>query len=133
MDRTFEVIDKAKEDIKNITNSIEEISSLLRIIDTVMSNLDVLLDDNGFASELEIKNSLLEKDRKFKDVVARSVYVLKGMEYDRSIIFRILHREKCKNRNHYIYDITNSIEGSIVKMKCPVCGEEICLTKELEK
>lgn len=133
MDRTFEVRDKAKEDIKNITNSIEEISSLLRMIDTVMSDLDVLLDDNGFASELEIKNSLLEEERKFKDVVERSVYVLKGMEYDRSVIFRIRHGEKCRNRNHFVYDITKSIEGRKVKMKCPVCGEEVNLTKELEK
>lgn len=53
--------------------------------------------------------------------------VLSPVEYERAKTFREKHYQSCKN-NRYIYDLEGTGIGTIVKIKCPVCGEEKNIT-----
>lgn len=41
---------------------------------------------------------------------------------------KLIRYQTCKNGSHFIYDITETGIGTIVKVKCPACGVEEDIT-----
>lgn len=59
---------------------------------------------------------------------AYSLANLSKKEYDAEKAFREEHYKSCSNGNHYVYDLFGTGFGLIVKIKCPVCGDEEDIT-----
>lgn len=38
------------------------------------------------------------------------------------------HWKSCNNPSNFIYDLTGTGIGTVIKIKCPVCGEEQDIT-----
>lgn len=57
-----------------------------------------------------------------------SLLIMNETELQRLEEFQNRHWSVCKNSGHWLYDIEGTGIGPIIKVKCPVCGEEEDIT-----
>lgn len=70
----------------------------------------------------------LQLEDEIQSIQQRSISVLSPVEYDCDKNFRDRHYQSCKNGGHYVYDLEGTGIGTIVRVKCPVCGIEEDIT-----
>lgn len=57
-----------------------------------------------------------------------SLHTLSETEYEENSSFRAEHYVKCKNGNRFQYELIGAGIGTIVYVRCPVCGEQKNIT-----
>lgn len=110
--------DDPEKNIQQSLNSIKQAANYL-----MRDNKALRATLNKYNKDVAIK----AKDDEIRSIYQRSIAVLSPVEYERAKTFREKHYQSCKN-NRYIYDLEGTGIGTIVKIKCPVCGEEKDIT-----
>ena len=52
-----------------------------------------------------------------------SLHVMSEKEREDEQSFRNAHYDKCDNGNDYVYELIGTGIGTVISIKCPVCGE----------
>lgn len=91
--------------------------------DTTLNKLRSL-----YQKELQRNKELLEfnKDEEREKLKQRfNNVILMGTTQEKAEInaFRSAHWVKCRNPNHFIYDVISTGFGDAITIKCPICGE----------
>lgn len=107
---------------KNIQQSLNSIKQAVNYL--VRDNKALRATLNKYNKDVEIK----AKDDEIRSIQQRSISVLSPVEYERDKEFRERHYQICKNGSHFIYDLQGTGIGTIVKIKCPICGIEKDIT-----
>ena len=68
------------------------------------------------------------KEDEIRSIQQRAITVLSPKEYKRDKAFRDRHYQLCKNGSRFIYDLQGTGIGTVVKIKCPICGAEEDMT-----
>lgn len=110
--------DDPEKNIQQSLNSIKQAANYL-----MRDNKALRATLNKYNKDVAIK----AKDDEIRSIYQRSIAVLSPVEYEHAKTFREKHYQSCKN-NRYIYDLEGTGIGTIVKIKCPVCGEEKDIT-----
>lgn len=69
-----------------------------------------------------------DKEDEIRSIQQRAITVLSPKEYERDKAFRDRHYQLCKNGSRFIYDLQGTGIGTVVKIKCPICGAEEDIT-----
>ena len=107
---------------KNIEDSLAKIKESADYL--VQRNREL----NEQLSQYDEKAGIEAKEDEIRSIFRRSISVLSPVEHERDKAFREKHYQQCKNGGHFIYDIQGTGIGTIVKVKCPVCGTEEDIT-----
>lgn len=107
---------------KNIQQSLNSIKQAVNYL--VRDNKALRATLNKYNKDVEIK----AKDDEIRSIQQRSISVLSPVEYERDKEFRERHYQICKNGSHFIYDLQGTGIGTVVKIKCPICGIEKDIT-----
>lgn len=67
-------------------------------------------------------------DAEIKRLRHLSLHVMSEKERDDEQAFRHVHYERCGNGNDYEYNLIGTGIGTIIAIKCPVCGERKDIT-----
>lgn len=111
--------DDPEKNIQQSLNSIKQAANYL-----MRDNKALRATLNKYNKDVEIK----AKDDEIRSIQQRSISVLSPVEYERDKEFRERHYQICKNGNHFIYDLQGTGIGTVVKIRCPVCGVEEDIT-----
>lgn len=114
---------------KNIQQSLNSIKQAVNYL--VRDNKALRATLNKYNKDVEIKAKDVEikaKDDEIRSIQQRSISVLSPVEYERDKEFRERHYQICKNGSHFIYDLQGTGIGTVVKIKCPICGIEKDIT-----
>lgn len=111
--------DDPEKDIQQSLNSIKQAANYL-----MRDNKALRATLNKYNKDVEIK----AKDDEIRSIQQRSISVLSPVEYERDKEFRERHYQICKNGSHFIYDLQGTGIGTVVKIRCPVCGVEEDIT-----
>ena len=107
---------------KNIKKSVE----------TIKKSVYYLVRDNkalrATIKRYDKESGIKAKEDKIQSIQKRAISVLSPVEYDRDRAFRERHYQLCKNGSRFIYDLQGTGIGTIVKIKCPICGKEEDIT-----
>lgn len=107
---------------KNIQQSLNSIKQAANYL--MRDNKALRATLNKYNKDVEIK----AKDDEIRSIQQRSISVLSPVEYERDKEFRERHYQICKNGSHFIYDLQGTGIGTVVKIRCPVCGVEEDIT-----
>lgn len=107
---------------KNIESSIAQIKESVAYL--IQRNQELSTELNQYDEKAVIK----AKDDEIQSIQQRSISVLSPVEYERDKEFRERHYQICKNGSHFIYDLQGTGIGTVVKVRCPVCGVEEDIT-----
>ena len=115
---------------KFIYGDMEEALETIRKIDAKKdADLERLREENKRLREEHYKDEELQKlQDKIKDLSNRALLFMSEKEKEAEKAFRKEHYEKCKNGNHYIYDLRGSGIGTGIYITCPKCGERKDIT-----
>lgn len=107
---------------KNIQQSVE----------TIKQSVDYLIRDNK-ALRLQIKEfnkdtEIQAKDKELKSVWDHALCVMSDKESKTRRKFVEQHYKSCGNAGTYIYELSGTGIGTVIKIKCPVCGAEEDIT-----
>lgn len=83
---------------------------------------------NEQLSQYDEKVGIKAKEDEIRSIFQWSISVLSPVEHERDKAFREKHYQQCKNGSHFIYDLQGTEIGTVVKVKCPVCGVEEDIT-----
>lgn len=101
-------------------------------LDAIKKYVDYLVRDNKALrttlSKYDKDAGIKDKEDEIQSIHQRSITVLSPVEYERDKAFREHHYQACKNGSRFIYDLQGTGIGTIVKIKCPVCGIEEDIT-----
>ena len=111
--------DDPEKNIQQSLNSIKQAANYL-----MRDNKALRATSNKYNKDVEIK----AKDDEIRSIQQRSISVLSPVEYERDKEFRERHYQICKNGSHFIYDLQGTGIGTVVKIRCPVCGVEEDIT-----
>lgn len=111
--------DDPEKNIQQTLNSIKQAANYL-----MRDNKALRATLNKYNKDVEIK----AKDDEIRSIQQRSISVLSPVEYERDKEFRERHYQICKNGSHFIYDLQGTGIGTVVKIRCPVCGVEEDIT-----
>lgn len=111
--------DDPEKNIQQSLNSIKQAANYL-----MWDNKALRATLNKYNKDVEIK----AKDDEIRSIQQRSISVLSPVEYERDKEFRERHYQICKNGSHFIYDLQGTGIGTVVKIRCPVCGVEEDIT-----
>ncbi len=111
--------DDPEKNIQQSLNSIKQAANYL-----MRDNKALRATLNKYNKDVEIK----AKDDEIRSIQQRSISVLSPVEYERDKEFRERHYQICKNGSHFIYDLQGTGIGTVVKIRCPVCGVEEDIT-----
>ena len=111
--------DDPEKNIQQSLNSIKQAANYL-----MRDNKALRATLNKYNKDVEIK----AKDDEIRSIQQRSISVLSPVEYERDKEFRELHYQICKNGSHFIYDLQGTGIGTVVKIRCQVCGVEEDIT-----
>lgn len=114
---------------KNIQQSLNSIKQAVNYL--VRDNKALRATLNRYDKEAGIKAKDVEikaKDDEIRSIQQRSISVLSPVEHERCKAFREHHYQFCKNGGRFIYDLQGTGIGTIVKIKCPICGIEKDIT-----
>lgn len=111
--------DDPEKNIQQSLNSIKQAANYL-----MRDNKALRATLNKYNKDVEIK----AKDDEIQSIQQRSISVLSPVEYERDKEFRERHYQICKNGSHFIYDLQGTGIGTVVKIRCPVCGVEEDIT-----
>lgn len=107
---------------KNIESSLAKIKE----------SADYLVQRNRKLSEqlnqYDENTGIKAKEDEIQSIRQRAITVLSPVEYERCKAFREHHYQTCKNGSRFIYDLQGTGIGTIIKIKCPVCGAEEDIT-----
>lgn len=107
---------------KNIQQSVK----------TIKKSVDYLVRDNkalrATIKRYDKESGIKAKEDEIQSIQKRAISVLSPVEYDRDRAFRERHYQLCKNGSRFIYDLQGTGIGTIVKIKCPICGKEEDIT-----
>lgn len=107
---------------KNIESSIVKIKESVDYL--VKRNQELQKELNEYDKVAGIK----AKEDEIRSIRQRAITVLSLKEYERDKAFRDRHYQLCKNGSRFIYDIQGTGIGTVVKIKCPICGAEEDIT-----
>lgn len=107
---------------KNIESSIVKIKESVDYL--VKRNQELQKELNEYDKVAGIK----AKEDEIRSIRQRAITVLSLKEYERDKAFRDRHYQLCKNGSRFIYDIQGTGIGTVVKIKCPICGVEEDIT-----
>lgn len=107
---------------KNIQQSLNSIKQAANYL--MRDNKALRATLNKYNKDVEIK----AKDDEIRSIQQRSISVLSPVEYERDKEFRERHYQICKNGSHFIYDLQGTGIGTVVKIRCLVCGVEEDIT-----
>lgn len=111
--------DDPEKNIQQSLNSIKQAANYL-----MRDNKALRATLNKYNKDVEIK----AKDDEIRSIQQRSISVLSPVEYERDKEFRERHYQICKNGSHFIYDLQGTGIGTVVKIRCPICGAEEDIT-----
>lgn len=111
--------DDPEKNIQQTLNSIKQAANYL-----MRDNKALRATLIKYNKDVEIK----AKDDEIRSIQQRSISVLSPVEYERDKEFRERHYQICKNGSHFIYDLQGTGIGTVVKIRCPVCGVEEDIT-----
>ena len=111
--------DDPEKNIQQSLNSIKQAANYL-----MRDNKALRATLNKYNKDVEIK----AKDDEIRSIQQRSISVLSPVEYERDKEFRERHYQICKNGSHFIYDLQGTGIGTVVKIRCPVCGVQEDIT-----
>lgn len=107
---------------KNIQQSLNSIKQAVNYL--VRDNKALRATLNRYDKEAGIK----AKKDEIRSIQQRAITVLSPKEYERDKAFRDRHYQLCKNGSRFIYDLQGTGIGTVVKIKCPICGAEEDIT-----
>lgn len=106
--------------------------NIQKSLNTIKSSVDYLIRDNNALratlKKYDTESEIRAKEEEIKSIRQRAITVLSPVEFEHDKEFRDRHYQSCKNGGHFIYDIAGTGFGTIVKVKCPVCGLEEDIT-----
>lgn len=114
---------------KNIQQSLNSIKQAVNYL--VRDNKALRATLNKYNKDVEIKAKDVEikaKEDEIRSIQQRAITVLSPKEYERDKAFRDRHYQLCKNGSRFIYDLQGTGIGTVVKIKCPICGAEEDMT-----
>lgn len=107
---------------KNIENSLAKIKESTDYLIKRNQKLSDQLNHYNKISGIDAKND------EIRSIQQRSITIFSHIEYERDKAFKEKHYKQCKNGNHFIYDLQGTGIGTIIKIKCPICGAEEDIT-----
>lgn len=107
---------------KNIESSLAKIKESADYL--VQRNRELSEQLNQYDENTGIK----AKEDEIRSIQQRAITVLSPKEYERDKAFRDRHYQLCKNGSRFIYDLQGTGIGTVVKIKCPICGAEEDIT-----
>lgn len=101
-------------------------------VETIKQSVDHLIRDNKVL-RLQIKEfnkdaEIQAKDKELKSVWDRALCVMSDKESKARREFVEQHYKSCGNAGTYIYELSGTGIGTVIKIKCPVCGAEEDIT-----
>lgn len=101
-------------------------------LEDVLSDLreefdNICRDRDRYKKQVEewSKDEEIQKAKQFAERCLRhSLLQLSELEMQKCVAFKKQHYESCENGSTYQYEITHTGIGTILKIKCPVCGTE---------
>ena len=101
-------------------------------VETIKKSVYYLVRDNkalrATIKRYDKESGIKAKEDEIQSIQKRAISVLSPVEYDRDRAFRERHYQLCKNGSRFIYDLQGTGIGTIVKIKCPICGKEEDIT-----
>lgn len=96
------------------------------------SAVDQLLAENQSLRE-KVQNfrkddAIQAAENELDSVRSRALCIMSERELSADRDFRSRHWESCSNSGNYIYDLTSTGVGTVIKIKCPKCGKEEDIT-----
>lgn len=104
--------------LQSVDNLIDVVEGLEKEKDNAESKLA------EFNKDKEIKNLEDKLNKTYK----LSLFNMSEKEYDDNKLFMKKHYQSCHNGNTFIYTLSGTGIGCTIKVKCPVCGEEVDIT-----
>ncbi len=101
-------------------------------LNAIKNYVDYLVRDNkalrSTLSKYDKESGIKAKEDEIRSIQQRAITVLSPVEHERDKAFREHHYQACKNGSRFIYDLQGTGIGTVVKIKCPVCGIEEDIT-----
>ena len=107
---------------KNIEDSLAKIKESADYL--VQRNREL----NERLRQYDEKVGIKAKEDEIRSIFQRYISILSPVEHERDKEFRERNFQQCKNGSHFIYDLQVTKIGTIVKVRCPVCGVEEDIT-----
>lgn len=111
---------------------MNEFSDIQNRLNTVRESVDSLIQENrklkSIIKHYDRHKKIRDKEKEIQSIKMRSIKILTQKEYELDAEFRERHYQSCNNGGHYAYDIQGTGIGVMVKVKCPICGEEKDIT-----
>lgn len=107
---------------KNIQQSVESIKQSVNYL--VRDNKALRSQIKEFNKDAEIQ----AKDKELKSVRDHALCVMSDKESKARRAFVERHYKSCGNAGTYIYELSGTGIGTVIKIKCPVCGVEEDIT-----
>ena len=67
-------------------------------------------------------------EQEIRNLCNRSLLFFSEKEYQEWRKFLEHHSSHCGTQGHCIYDLCGTGIGTVIKLKCPICGEEVDIT-----
>ena len=116
-------------ELLDLLSPIDKIEKALKIIHT--STTSLINENRELRKELAVYSKdaeIVAKNEEIDSLHRHSINVLNDIEYERQKEFMDQHYKSCKNGNHFIFDLYGTGIGTVIKIKCPVCGTEEDIT-----
>ena len=78
----------------------------------------------GFCKDEEIQ----KLERQVDELRRYSLHVMSEKEHTENAAFQAEHYMKCKNGNRFQYELIGTGIGTVLYVRCPVCGEQKNIT-----
>jgi hypothetical protein len=108
----------------NSQKKLQEVNDYIASLETTIVNLKRELKKYDKDIEIAKRDAKIENLQKHAIISTdnKTRPILEG--------FRKKHYKKCGNGNHYIYDVTGTGLGPIIKVCCPKCKKEIDISPD---
>lgn len=112
--------------LHNIDKDIQSIQDKFQSL--VGENIQLRNEIENYSKDVEI----VELNNQIADLRKKSLLIMTDNECDELHAFRARHYEMHKLTRHssdtYIYELTGTGVGTLIKVKCPICNEEKDIT-----
>lgn len=108
--------------MKDIDEHFKAIRDYITGLQTSNNHLREVLDKYNMAHEIQ------EKDAEISRIHRNALVVMTDSEREKQQEFMQHHYKTCNNAGQYLYELTGTGIGTVIKIKCPVCGAEEDIT-----
>lgn len=115
----FNIKYSAKKDMRELLECVQaEYDKQVNLVDYFRKKCEAFRKDN----------EIQKLEKKAAELRMYSIHVLSEKEYINDTAFRKAHCMSCRNEGTFQYELTETGAGTIIFVRCPVCGKSKDIT-----